>query len=153
MRTRSRSTVLLLVLLAACVLATACESARKRALDKAASNTAAAVCAANGSTVSVPQGFPSGFPLPAGTVVVSAEDRGAAGIVLTAVNGHAFADVLRALQSDLPAHGYTLRNGESETHDAESDWTSTDYDGRWAIRSSTTCSGETTLSVVARRKA
>jgi hypothetical protein len=61
-------------------------------------------------------------------------------------------DVLKGLQTDLPAMGFTPKNGESEPHDAESDWSSAEFDGRWAIRELSQCGNQTLVSVVARKK-
>jgi hypothetical protein len=118
-------------------------------------NVAGAVCSKDAAAkqVSLPDGFPADFPLPPGTILYSVDNRGADGIVVTGVTGTAFKSVLSSLQKDLPAHGYTPKAGETEPHDAESNWTSAGYDGRWAIREIPQCSGETLVNVVARAKA
>jgi hypothetical protein len=118
-------------------------------------NVASAVCSkdAVAKQVSLPDGFPADFPLPPGTILYSVDNRGADGIVVTGVTATSFKAVLSALQTDLPAHGYTPKEGETEPHDAESNWTSAGYDGRWAIREIPQCSGETLVNVVARAKA
>jgi hypothetical protein len=110
------------------------------------------VCAKDAKAVAVPTGFPAAFPLPSGMVVTSAEDRGASGLVVQGVAATAFKDVLKGLQTDLPAKGFTAKNGETEPHDAESDWSSSGYDGRWAIRELAQCGSQTLVSVVARKK-
>lgn len=109
-------------------------------------------CSTAAKTVAVPPGFPAAFPLPPGTVVTAAADRGTGGIVLSGVTPAAFAEVLAALQKQLPAKGFTPEEGETEPHDAESDWTSADYTGRWAIRELPQCPGDISVSVVARRR-
>ena len=63
-----------------------------------------------------------------------------------------FIDVLHGLQTGLPAKGFTPEEGETEPHDAESDWSSAAFSGRWAIRELTQCGGQTSVSVVARKK-
>ena len=115
-------------------------------------NVASAVCAKDASAkeVSLPAGFPSDFPMPPGTIVYAADDRGKDGIVVTGVTETPFKSVLAALQQDLPAHGYTPEEGETEPHDAESNWHSAGYTGRWAIREIPQCSGQTLVNVVAR---
>jgi hypothetical protein len=127
---------------------TAC-SGKGGAQPVAAAPTA---CSSTATAVDLPSGFPAQFPLPPGTIVTSADDRGEAGIVVTGATPAAFKDVLAALQRELPARGFTPRDGETEPHDAESDWTSVDYDGRWAIRENPQCPGDVIVSVVARRK-
>jgi hypothetical protein len=113
-----------------------------------------AVCAADAAAkrvVELPAGFPSGFPLPAGTIVYKVDDRGAdEGIVVTGVTSTPFKTVLKSLQSELPAKGFRADNGEVEPHDAESDWASSAFEGRWAIREVPQCDGDTLINVVAR---
>ena len=116
--------------------------------------TSGTVCAkdARGRGTVVPAGFPADFPLPPGMIVTSAQDRGAAGIVLTGVTDQPFPATLDALHKQLPAHGYTAENGESEPDDAESDWTSAKFEGRWAIREAPGCDDDTTVQILARAK-
>ena len=138
------------------ILLVGCESAGEKAREKDMANLKAsastAPCAKDAKAVQPPTGFPAAFPLPAGMVVTSAEDRGKSGLVVSGVTATAFTDVLKGLQNDLPAKGFTLKNGETEPHDAESDWSSADFDGRWAIRELTQCGNQTLVSVVARKK-
>ena len=58
--------------------------------------------------------------------------------------------MLSGLQKDLPANGFTPTEGESEPHDAESNWTSAGYEGRWAIRENPACPGDTAVQMLAR---
>jgi len=129
---------------------TACGSSHKDPDKSVEAKTT--VCSTAARAVALPSGFPANFPMPRGTIVTSADDRGDAGLVVTGVTPTAFKDVLAALQRDLPAKGFTMKDGESEPHDAESDWTSSDYDGRWAIRDVRQCHGDTAVSAVARKK-
>jgi hypothetical protein len=113
------------------------------------------VCAKDAAAkkVAVPSGFPAAFPLPPGTVITAVDDRGSSGgIVLTGVTAADFASVLKALQTQLPAKGFTPDEGEVEAHDAESDWSSAGFTGRWAIREISSCSGDVSVQVVARAK-
>jgi hypothetical protein len=116
-------------------------------------DVSSAVCSKDAAAkkVDLPSGFPADFPLPPGTIVYSVDNRGSdEGIVVTGVTSTPFKDVLKALQSQLPAKGFRADNGETEPHDAESDWTSNGYQGRWAIREIPQCSGDTLVNVVAR---
>lgn len=155
-RRRGRGTALIGV--AACfglALVAGCGSESDKDADKGSPvNVASAVCAkdAPAKQVGLPSGFPSDFPLPPGTVVFSADNRGQDGIVVTGVTSTPFKSVLAALQSQLPAHGYTPKEGETEPHDAESNWTSASFDGRWAIREIPQCAGDTLVNVLARAK-
>lgn len=114
--------------------------------------TAGAPCASAAAQrrVALPSTFPADFPLPPSTHVYEAEDRGSAGIVVSAVTSTSFPATLHLLQTKLPAAGFTPSDGEVEPHDAESDWSSSKYDGRWAIRELDACDGDTLVSVVAR---
>jgi hypothetical protein len=127
-------------------------SAKATVAAKASAEANTTVCSSAAKSVALPSGLPASFPMPPGTVVTSADDRGDAGFVVSGVTPTAFTDVLAALQNDLPAKGFTLKDGETEPHDAESDWTSAGYDGRWAIREIPQCQGDTAVSVVARKK-
>ncbi len=140
----------------ALVLIAGCESEAEKAKEKdqkaLKASASSAPCAKDAAAVPAPAGFPAAFPLPKGLVITSAEDRGTSGLVVQGVTATGFKDVLAGLQSDLPAKGFTPKNGETEPRDAESDWSSADYDGRWAIREVETCGGQTLVSVVARKK-
>jgi len=140
----------------ALVLIAGCESEAEKAKEKdqaaLKASASTAVCAKDAKAVALPTGFPAAFPLPAGMVATSAEDRGTSGLVVQGVTPTAFKDVLKGLQTDLPAKGFTPKNGETEPHDAESDWSSAEYDGRWAIRELSQCGSQTLVSVVARKK-
>ncbi|HEX8095660.1 hypothetical protein [Jatrophihabitans sp.] len=139
-----------MIMVAGCESEAEKEKEKDQAKLKASASTA--VCSKDAKAVQPPTGFPTAFPLPAGMVVTSAEDRGTAGLVVSGVTATAFKDVLKGLQTDLPAKGFTPKNGETEPRDAESDWSSAEYDGRWAIRELSQCGNETLVSVVARKK-
>ncbi|HST49656.1 hypothetical protein [Jatrophihabitans sp.] len=140
----------------ALILVAGCESEAEKAKEKdekaLKASASSAACAKDAKAVPAPPGFPAAFPLPKGLVITNAEDRGNSGLVVQGVTATAFKDVLAGLQSDLPSKGFTPKNGETEPHDAESDWSSADYDGRWAIREADQCGGQTLVSVVARKK-
>jgi hypothetical protein len=148
--TRTAAVLTAAVLIAGCESEAEKEKEKDQAKLKASASTA--VCSKDAKAVQPPAGFPSAFPLPAGMVVTSAEDRGSAGLVVSGVTATAFKDVLKGLQIDLPGKGFTPKNGETEPHDAESDWSSAEFDGRWAIRELSQCGNESLVSVVARKK-
>jgi len=118
----------------------------------AALQPASTACAQDAHAKPLPAGFPADFPLPGGTIVTTADDRGSGGLVIEGVTPSAFKTVLHDLQTALPAKGFTPDHGETEPHDAESDWSSASYTGRWAIRELDRCGGQTAVSVVARKK-
>ncbi|HET8603385.1 MAG TPA: hypothetical protein VFM09_05605 [Marmoricola sp.] len=115
-------------------------------LDQAA-NTSTCVKDAH-PVSSYPSGFPAHFPFPARTVVYHAEDRGADGVVVTGVTSLPFKQVLAALNGPAQKAGYKVTGGETEEHDAEADWQGNGYRGRWAIRESADCSGQTVVQVL-----
>lgn len=112
------------------------------------------VCAADATPLPTPlaSGFPSSFPFPSGTVVYHVEDRGSAGIIATGIATASFQDVLDALNGPAQDAGFKIDHGETEANDAEAEWAGNGYEGRWAIRTSATCAGETVIQIVARTK-
>lgn len=99
---------------------------------------------------SLPKGFPAHFPLPPGAVAYAADDRGHDGVVVTAIVPSGLEVVLAHLNTATERAGFKVTDGETEEHDAEADWAGRGYRGRWAIKDSATCPGETLLQVVAR---
>jgi hypothetical protein len=116
--------------------------------DKAADTR---TCAADAKAVATPYGgqFPDGWPFPAGTTVYDVEDRGDQGTIVTAISTAPFQEILDFLNHDVVAAGFTVESGETETHDAEAEWAGNGHRGRWAIRESAQCPGETVLQVLA----
>ena len=94
-------------------------------------------CPAKAKAVDLPADFPA--PLPQGAVVVAVQERDGGRTVVTAVVPAAEPDVLADLQAAYPAAGLTLTEGETEEHDAESNFTG-DVTGRWGIRELSNCS-------------
>ncbi|NHA67809.1 hypothetical protein [Phycicoccus flavus] len=116
-------------------------------IDSSADRT---VCVGDATALSkTPDGFPADFPFPPGTVVYHGEDRGADGLVITGVTATPFQDVLAALNGPVQDAGFTVTSGETEEHDAEANWEKGDQRGRWAIRESADCPGETVVQVLA----
>jgi hypothetical protein len=98
---------------------------------------------------SYPSAFPTGFPFPTRTVVYDVEDRGSDGVIATGVTDEPFKRVLADLNGPAQQAGYRVTTGETEEHDAEANWKGRGHHGRWAIRESATCSGETVVQVLA----
>ena len=109
------------------------------------------VCVAYASPAPSPYvgDFPEDWPFPEGTVVHGTEDRGDSGTVITGVVASDFRDVLDFMNNDVVDAGFVIEQGETEEDDAEAEWSGNDYRGRWAIRESATCDGETVIQVVA----
>jgi hypothetical protein len=93
-------------------------------------------------------GFPSGWPFPPDTVVYNAEDRGADGTIVSGVSISSFADILDFQNDDVVDAGFSIDDGETEAHDAEAEWEGNGFHGRWAIRESASCPGETVIQVL-----
>ena len=93
-------------------------------------------CPADAKAVDLPAGFPA--PLPEGAVVVAVQQRDGGRTVVTAVVPAAEKAVLADLQAAYPKAGLTLTEGETEEHDAESNFTG-DVTGRWGIRELSDC--------------
>ena len=115
----------------------------------AAADTDTCVKDANAVT-STPDGYPAGFPLPAGTVVFHIEDRGQDGVIATGVTATPFDDVLAAMNAAKKS-GFEVTSGETEDDDAEANWTGNGYVGRWAIKKSATCPGETVIQLLSKK--
>ena len=133
---------------------TACSSGPDRAAtDPDAGEGAAAdrsTCLADAEALAkLPADYPADFPLPPQTVAYDADDRGEEGVVVTGVTDLPFADVLDALNGPAQDAGFAVTEGETEEHDAEANWTGNGFRGRWAIRESSSCPGETVVQVLA----
>jgi hypothetical protein len=102
------------------------------------------------ATTAAPAGYASDFPLPEGTVVYNVEDRGEDGVIATGVTSLPFDDVLEAMNASEEA-GFQITSGETEEDDAEANWTGNGYVGRWAIKKSATCAGETVIQLLSRQ--
>ena len=94
-------------------------------------------CPGKANSVDLPADFRA--PLPQGAVVVAVQQRDGGRTVVTAVVPAAEKDVLADLQAAYPAAGLTLTEGETEDHDAESNFTG-HVTGRWGIRELSDCS-------------
>ncbi len=124
------------------------EGAKESDFEQAADRT---TCVADATKVtSYPAGFPEAFPFPDQTVVYDAEDRGADGVVVTGITSLPFKQVLQAMNGTAQDAGFKIASGETEEHDAEANWTGQGFRGRWAIRESGSCDGETVVQVLAR---
>jgi hypothetical protein len=112
-----------------------------------------ATCKADATPAAKPygDGFPQDWPFPSDTVVFDAQDRGSLGTVVSAVSSAPFKAILAFMNKDVVAAGFMVEEGETEEHDAEAEWKGNGFRGRWAIRESATCPGETVLQVLSDR--
>lgn len=124
------------------------ERSGEHGLEQAADRN---TCAADANAVATPYGgqFPDGWPFPPGTTVYDVEDRGAQGTIVTAISTAPFRTILDFLNGDVVRAGFRVESGETEEHDAEAEWEGQGHRGRWAIRESASCPGETVIQVLA----
>jgi hypothetical protein len=94
-------------------------------------------------------GFPERWPFPPRTTVYHYENRAASGSIVTAVSSAGFRTVLAFMNHDVANAGFKVESGETEEHDAEAEWAGNGYRGRWAIKESATCPGQTVVQVLA----
>ncbi len=90
--------------------------------------------------------LPSSWSFPPDTTAYDVEHREGVGTIVTAVTTTPFDDVLGHLNHREP--GVRITDGETEPDDAEATWTAAGHTGRWAIRKSPTCPGETVIQVL-----
>ncbi len=95
-----------------------------------------------------PEGFPSHWPFPPETVVFNAEDRNDSGTIVTGISSTEFRSILDFMNKDVVGAGFAIERGETEEHDAEAEWKGDGFRGRWAIRESAKCPGETVIQVL-----
>jgi hypothetical protein len=143
----------LLVVLTSCSGGESDAEADPDAHDSDAGFSAAAdteTCVADATAVgATPDGYAKSFPLPEGTVVYHVEDRGPDGVIATGVTATPFDDVLDAMNAAEQA-GFHVTSGETEEDDAEANWTGNGYVGRWAIKKSASCPGETVIQLLSK---
>jgi len=125
----------------------ACEDKEAKILDKAADPTTC-LAQATAAPTPYPAGFAAHWPWPDQSTVFNVEDRGGDGIIATAVTDLPFQDVLAFLNGPVSDAGFVVSEGETEEHDAEANWSGNGYRGRWAIKESSTCAGETVIQVL-----
>ena len=106
-------------------------------------------CARAGTPVSLPDAFPRSFPLPEGTVLDRMRSESGATVVEGYVPGNL--DGVREFMNDeLPNAGYELEGGETEEHDAETEFRGNGVEGRLKLRDISDCEGAVTLAVAVR---
>ena len=138
---------LLLVAAAGCSSSGAGESdAGEQAGETALEGADRSVCLADAEPAAgATDDLPPGWSFPPATTAYDVEHREGVGTIVTAVTSTAFADVLDHLNHEA---GVRITSGETEEDDAEANWTAAGHTGRWAIRKSSTCPGETVVQVL-----
>ena len=139
---------------AAAVLAGAtsgCESAEQKQAERDMEQAAdVRTCRADATAAPTPygDGFPDDWPFPPETTVYHAEHRGRDGTIVTAISSAEFKTILDFMNHDVEDAGFAVQKGETEEHDAEAEWKGNKFRGRWAIRESAQCPGETVIQVL-----
>ncbi|MFF9817815.1 hypothetical protein [Streptomyces sp. NPDC014006] len=95
----------------------------------------------SGSSLPWPANFPSNVPVPEGAAVTSVEQRSGDRLIVSTVVRGGFDATLTFLQKELPAAGFSLKEGEVENDDAESNFSSSTVEGRWTLREIPGCEG------------
>jgi hypothetical protein len=135
------------------MLPTACGGNDEESDPDAGEFSAAAdtsTCLADATAVdSFPSGYPTDFPLPPSTVIYHVEDRGSDGVIATGVTSTDLKTTVRLLHDGGEEKGFKETSGETEDHDAEPNWSGTGYTGSWAVRDSSTCTGEVVIQILA----
>lgn len=129
----------------------ACESAEQRRAEHDMKQAAdVSTCGADAKAAPTPygDGFPDDWPFPPETTVHHAEDRGGDGTIVTGISSADFKSILDFMNHDVVDAGFAIEKGETEEHDAEAEWKGNSFHGRWAIRESAQCPGETVIQVL-----
>jgi len=138
------------VLAVAGLLAAGCGEDESKDKAKAVGEVASVACPSQARAVRLPAGWI--VPLPAGAVPVDVRRSTNNRVIVTSVAPAAESDVLTAMQRGFASAGLKLTDGETEEHDAESNFTGKGVTGRWGIRELTGCDGPATrIDVVVRK--
>jgi hypothetical protein len=148
-RSRLPSGALCLAAVAA-VLVAGCGDNGDEDAKKTVGEVASVACPSQARAVRLPAGW--AVPLPSGAVPVDVRHSSNNRVIVTSVVPSAEKDVLTAMQRNFSSAGLTLTDGETEQHDAESNFTGNGITGRWGIRELTGCDGPATrIDVVVRK--
>jgi hypothetical protein len=106
-------------------------------------------CAVAGSPVQLPAELAS-FPLPQGGVLDKTRKDAAGNTIYTGVVPGDIEATREFYKDELPKNGYTLGAGDSEEHEAESEFTGYGADGRFKLNDVSGCDGALTIEVALR---
>jgi hypothetical protein len=117
----------------------------------AVGQVASVACPSQATAVKLPAGW--AVPLPTGSVPVDVRNSTNGRVIVTSVVPRAESDVLKDMQKAFASAGLKLTEGETEEHDAESNFTGNGLTGRWGIRELSGCNGPATRIDMVVRKA
>ncbi|MFI7284135.1 hypothetical protein ACIBOV_28135 [Micromonospora chersina] len=118
---------------------------------RSASAATTLVCADAATAVPRPTALPVEVPLPSDAILTGSEERTGERLVVTAVTPGDFRSTLAFMQRAYPAAGLTLKEGEVEDRDAESNFAGNGLVGRWTLREIPDCDGDTLVTVLVAR--
>jgi len=96
-------------------------------------------CANASAGVSLPEGFPTDFPLPSGTVLTSAESPFAGQLVLIGAVPGDLQEAEAFFNDALPDRGYRVGIGDAEGTESEAPFTGNGYRGKWRVNGIPDC--------------
>ena len=117
---------------------------------KQVGEVASVACPSQARQVKLPGNW--AVPLPDGAVPVDVRESTNGRVIVTSVVPAEESDVLKAMQRNFAGAGLKLTDGETEEHDAESNFTGKGLTGRWGIRELDGCDGPATRVDVVVRK-
>ena len=137
-------------LAAAGLLAAGCSENEEGKGALAVGQVATVACPSQAKSVQLPAGWTA--PLPAGSVPVDVRDSTEGRVIVTSVVPKSEKDTLAEMQRIFANAGLKLTEGETEEHDAESNFTGNGLTGRWGIRELSGCDGPATrIDMVVRK--
>jgi len=96
-------------------------------------------CANAGAGVSPPEGFPTDFPLPSGTVFTSAESPFEGQLVLIGAIPGDLQEAAGYFGDALPEQGYEVGIGDAEGIESEAPFTGNGFRGKWRVNGIPDC--------------
>lgn len=96
-------------------------------------------CAGAGDGVELPPGFPGDFPLPRGTVPISADSPFEGQLILVAAIPADLQEAAIFFSAALPKSGYRVGIGDAEGTESEAPFTGNGYRGKWRVNGIPDC--------------
>lgn len=96
-------------------------------------------CAGAGAGVELPAGFPDDFPLPPGTVPISADSPFEGQLVVVAAVPADLQEAAIFFNAALPQQGYRVGIGDAEGTESEAPFTGNGYRGKWRVNGIPDC--------------
>jgi hypothetical protein len=107
-----------------------------------------AACAKVGASVSRPEGLPTDFPLPPGTVITSSATPYPGQALIVGVVPAELGDAASFFGTALPEAGYEVGRGDAEQGESEAPFTGNGVRGKWKVNGIEDCPSAVTLTLV-----